>query len=401
MTMPTAATPDVVVAGHICLDIIPDLKQIKLGGAAAFFTPGKLRNTDAAVLSTGGPVSNTGIALIKLGIAAALMGKLGEDPFGQIVHTLLRQWNADAGMIDAKGATTSYTIALSPPGLDRMFLHCPGANDTFAAADVDYDLVAKAKLFHLGYPPLMQRMYSEGGKQLIEIFKRVKALGVTTSLDMSLPDPDSPGGKADWRSILERLVPHVDLFLPSAEEATFMLNRAKFEQLRAAAPGADLIPQFTGDDLHALSTQLLAIGGKIVAIKCSHRGIYLRTAGKEVLSEIGRAKPGDVSAWAGREMWHPAFTITCPPNATGSGDSAIGGFLAAYLRGHGPSQALQCGNGAGAWNVMAPDAVSGIKSWGELIAALEAGWRTQALEVDGHGWHRGKDGLWHGPSETN
>lgn len=394
--MSKSSAPDVVVAGHICLDVIPDLKYTKIKTPGEFFTPGKLVNVAAATISTGGPVSNTGLALVVLGIKTALMGKVGTDPFGKVLGALLSErWKIKTGLITAEGATTSYTIALSPPGHDRMFLHCPGANDTFTANDINYDLVAEAKLFHFGYPPLMQRMYAEGGKELIEIFRRVRKLGVTTSLDMSLPDPQGPGGQADWRGILEKVLPHVDIFLPSAEEILFMLDRKKFDKWRARGEG--MIPRFSGDDLHGLSTQLLALGAKVLVIKCGPRGMYLRTASGDRLKEIGRAKPQGKD-WGSRELWHPAFAVPCTPMATGSGDSSIAGFLAAYLRGLDPEQCLRYANANGARNVMAPDAISGIIPWPELTAALEKGWKTEPLEVKGTAWKR-QGAFWRGPAE--
>ena len=47
--------------------------------------------------------------------------------------------------------------------MDRSFLHCPGANDTFGPEDIDVERLAGVSLFHFGYPPLMRRMYSDGG----------------------------------------------------------------------------------------------------------------------------------------------------------------------------------------------------------------------------------------------
>ena len=49
---------DVVVAGHICLDIIPTIPHERIE-----FEPGRLLQVGPAVLSTGGAVSNTGLAL--------------------------------------------------------------------------------------------------------------------------------------------------------------------------------------------------------------------------------------------------------------------------------------------------------------------------------------------------
>jgi sugar/nucleoside kinase (ribokinase family) len=114
---------------------------------------------------------------------------------------------------------------ISPPGSDRRFLHHPGANDDFSAQDVSEEALQDAHLFHFGYPPLMANMYSNGGRQLLELFQRAKSHGLTTSLDMAYPDPESAAGRADWRAILHNVLPYVDIFVPSLEEILYMLWR--------------------------------------------------------------------------------------------------------------------------------------------------------------------------------
>ena len=106
---------------------------------------------------------------------------------------------------------------IAPPGIDRVFLHNPGSNNTFVADDVDYEVLAGAGVFHFGYPPLMEKMFAEGGAELTDIFRRARETGATTSLDMALPDPNSPAGRVDWDAILKKTLPCVDLFLPSIE----------------------------------------------------------------------------------------------------------------------------------------------------------------------------------------
>ena len=389
----------VVVAGHICLDIIPDLSRVSVR-ASQFFSPGQLAEIGPATLSTGGAVSNTGLALVKLDIPTALMGKVGDDPFGMLVRLLLERWGAGEGLVVVPEETTSYTVVLSPQGLDRMFLHDPAANNTFCADDVRYDVVAKARLFHLGYPPSMRRLFVDEGQELVEIFRRVKQSGVTTSLDMSLSDPNAPSGRANWRAILNRVMPYVDLFLPSAEETLYMLDRPRYDDYRETSPH-DILPLFTGDDLSRLSDTLLGMGGKIVGIKCGERGFYLRTADVTRLWEIGKAKPRDLLAWANREVWEPTFHVTDHAGATGAGDSAVAGFLAAYLRGHSLEQCLRYACAVGAFNVTAPDALSGLRSWDETVAAVHAGWEKNPLEVTGVGWTRAQDGLWLGPHDVS
>jgi sugar/nucleoside kinase (ribokinase family) len=387
-----------VVAGHLCLDIIPDLSQVSVQ-AAQFFAPGTLVEVGPAALSTGGSVSNTGLALIRLGIPTALMGKIGDDPFGMLVRLLLERWGAVEGLVVVPGEATSYTVVFSLQGLDRMFLHNPAANDTFGARDVRYDVVAQARLFHLGYPTLLRRFCVDGGRELAEVFRQAKELGVTTSLDVSLPDPGSPGGRADWRAILNRVMPYVDIFMPSAEEALYMLDRQRYASFREISP-QDILPLFTGEDLGRLSDVLLGMGGKIIGIKCGQRGFYLRTGKVSRLREIGKARPGDLPGWASREVWEPTFHVADYAGATGAGDSAIAGFLAAYLRGHAFEQCVRYACAVGAFNVTAPDALSGLRSWDETVAAVDAGWEKNPLEVAGDGWTRRQDGLWLGPRDS-
>jgi hypothetical protein len=59
-------TIDAVVAGHICLDVIPDLATSQ-DGFEQRFRPGHLVEVGPAAIATGGAVSNTGLALHKLG----------------------------------------------------------------------------------------------------------------------------------------------------------------------------------------------------------------------------------------------------------------------------------------------------------------------------------------------
>ena len=68
----TRSRPEVVVAGHICLDVIPGLTQ------APDLTPGRLVVVGPSAVSTGGPVGNVGLALHRLGVPVRLMGKIGD-----------------------------------------------------------------------------------------------------------------------------------------------------------------------------------------------------------------------------------------------------------------------------------------------------------------------------------
>jgi len=373
----------VIVAGHICLDVIPDLSGMKLSKPGDFYIPGSLRTAGAAKLSTGGPVSNTGLNLTKLGVDTLLMGKVGADAFGEMAAMLLdKEWGVRDSLVIDEAAETSYTVVINPKGYDRMFVHNAGANNSFCAKDIDYDKVAERDLFHFGYPPLMKQIIADGGKDLIEIFRRVKERGLTTSLDMCLPDVFND--KTDWPAIFKGLCPHLDLYIGSAEETLFMLQRDRYMELRNASD-RDLLDQFTGDMLHDLSGELLDMGVRIAVIKCGPRGYYVRTPSKAVLETMGRAKPGSLDDFAHQEFWHPAFYCPVPPNATGSGDASIAGFISAYLRGLSLVDCVMIATCTGSASVEKPDALSGVPDWDGVQERLKTVPRDP-LTVSGQGW---------------
>lgn len=392
---------DAIVAGHICLDIFPDLSGSAQDRFEATLQPGRLIIVGAVDYCTGGPVSNTGLALTKLGIRTQLMGKVGDDLFGRAVQDYVRNYGADLAdaMVVDPAARTSYTIVISPPGVDRIFLHYPGANDTFSADDVHLDLIANSRLFHFGYPPLMKRMYEDDGLQLVQIFRHAKETGVTTSLDMALPDPSSPAGRADWGIILHSVLPYVDLFLPSFEEILFMLQPSTYQALCAEAGGLNILPLIQPELLSDLGQELIQMGAKFVALKMGDRGLYLRTAGLRDLGAIGRARPSDLVTWADKELWAPCFRAKVV-GTTGSGDATIAGLLSALLRDLSAEEAITAAVAVGACNVEAADALSGIRSWDETRQRVRGGWARHELALNTPGWVLDEQQqLWIGPGE--
>jgi len=364
---------DAIVAGHIALDITPQM-HVGATDLSDIFRPGKLTVVGGATVSTGGAVSNVGLVLRRLGVSVKLMGKCGDDLFGRAVVDIIRNEapGAEKGMELLPGEQTSYTLVISPPGTDRLFLHCPGANDTFGPEDVDLQAVSKARLLHFGYPPLMARTYADGGRELAQILSGVKDAGATTSLDMALPDPSGSCGKADWPGILEKALPYADIFLPSAEELTFMLRRGKFDEMVAAAAGGDPLTQVDGDLLDDLASRCVEAGAAIVVIKCGHFGLYGRTAGRGRLEKLGRAKCGNLDNWTNRELFEPSYVVEKVATATGSGDSSIAGFLAAMLNGCDLDDCLRYGCAAGAQNVQAVGTFEGIKNWKQTTQQVRA-----------------------------
>ncbi len=364
----------VIAAGHICLDITPMIPE-RQGTAALgeLLVPGKLLEVGAADVHTGGSVANTGLALKRLGNDVRLLGKVGEDPFGAMVRQILADYGAEGLIVDPEGST-SYSVVLAAPGIDRVFLHNPGVNHTFSGADIPDAVLQDAVLFHFGYPPLMRKMYENDGAELAALFARVKSFGIATSLDMAAIDPDTPAGRADWRRILTHVLPEVDFFVPSFEELCFMLDRERYNRLASA--GGDITEKL---DIHVeavpLAEELLAMGCKVVLIKCGTAGLYYRTADKQTVSRIGRRLELNTAAWADQEGLQPAFRADVVRSATGAGDTCIAAFLTAVLAGKDPGECAALAAAEGACCVTAYDALSGLRSIAELEMRIRDGWQ--------------------------
>ncbi|MBN2003495.1 MAG: carbohydrate kinase family protein [Anaerolineae bacterium] len=392
----TLKSHPVIAAGHTCLDIIPVFPDD--APTASLVTPGGMRQVGPAVLATGGSATNTGLALHRLGIPVRVMGKVGDDGFGRLILEHLRSYDPAlaAGMLVAPGEHSSYTVILSAPGMDRAFLHYPGCNDTFCAGDVP-DPAPGPGVFHFGYPSLMRRMYQDGGRELVALLRRMRARGLVTSLDMTMPDPNTEAGRVDWPALLANLLPHVDLFLPNLEETLFMLERDRFVRMKSQG---DILPQITGDDLTRLGGRLRDMGAAIAGLKLGDQGMSLHTtADASHWASLAGALDLDAGAWAGRELLAPAFRVTLV-GATGAGDCAIAGFIAGLLAYRAPEPVLTGAVAVGACNVEAADAVSGVPSWEAVQRRIAAGWeqRPLALKLDGWRWdapHR----LWAGPND--
>jgi sugar/nucleoside kinase (ribokinase family) len=360
-----------VVAGHICLDITPVFFARKdKAGIGDYLSPGKTLLMKDYVIHTGGSVSNTGLAMKKLGADVVLMAKTGRDPFGKLVENILAENSAEYRLASSD-APTAYTIIIAPPGIDRIFLHNPGANDTFTGDDLDYDAIGEARLFHFGYPPVMRKMYENAGRELVKIFSKVKSAGLVTSLDMTAIDPDSDAGNADWTLILENVLPYVDFFLPSIEELLFMLDRKKYDNFH---PGKTRINR---GELDSLSERLHGMGVKGVVIKCGEDGLYYNFAEAESLVKLSAQAGRDVTEWGGQSGITGAYETGPVHSATGAGDTSIAAFLTAFLAGESLTDCLELAAATGACCVQEYDALSGIMSLDEIKQKIRNGWKKK------------------------
>lgn len=379
---------DVVVAGHICLDIIPDWRT----GTIKNIVPGHVLEMEGLKLSTGGAVANTGITLKKLGINTTLLGKIGSDVLGKVVLEILQKEDKTLAenMIISKDEVSSYTIVLNPPDTDRVFLHYPGPNHTFTANDIPYEKIKSGRIFHFGYPPLMRKFYENAGEELLKMFRRIKKMKIITSLDMAMPDPESSAGKLDWQKFFKNVLPLVDIFMPSIDELLFMLRPAGYYNISIKKDKIDIIL------LDQLAEQLIDYGTNVVAIKLGEQGLYLRThqTEKSNLSSIINYKD-----WNYRQLLSPCFA-TEVKGTTGTGDATIAGFLAQLLDGGEPEKCITLATAVGACCVEAVDATGGIRPLPEIVKRVASGWERLSLSIPIDNWKYDYHyKIWKGPED--
>ena len=307
---------EVVCLGILVADVVG--KPIE-----AFPPKGTLAPVERMELHVGGCAANTSLALAKLGVDTAILGRVGDDGFGQFLAGTLERHGVDTRGLgrDGQEATSATMVAVDGAG-ERTFLHYPGANAAFTGADVAWPVIEQAPILHVAGPFLMPRYM---GADNAEVLRRAKAAGKVTTLDTVW---DATGR---WMSVLEPCLPFLDFLLPSHAEARHLTGRERPEEIARA---------------------LLDGGVGAVGLKLGAEGAYLRTA-------------------AGDELRVPAFAVEAV-DALGAGDCWAGGFLCGLARGWGLEKTARFANAAGACAVQALGATTGIRSF-EATYALAFG----------------------------
>lgn len=354
----------IISAGHICIDLTPKIPAAARGKLPGeLLVPGRLVRVDSAAVAPGGSAYTVGLTMKRLGNDVTVLGKVGKDAFGGMIRENLAAAGV-AGLIESSEVTTSYTFVLAVPGVDRCFLHHPGANDTFTADDLPEEALRGAELFHFGYPPLMRSMYENEGEELVRMFRRVKEHGMAASLDLAAVDPASDAGKAPWETILKKTLPYVDFFMPSFEELLYMLDRPRYEE--RAAKGGDMAEGLDLEkDALPLADKCLAMGCGCAVIKCGVSGMAYQAAGPERIRTIGSGAWPDPGLWANVSGCQPCFPAEVR-SAVGAGDVSIAAFLTAALEGRTPKDCARLAAAEGAASVTAYDTQSGILPFSEL-----------------------------------
>lgn len=342
------------VAGALSIDICPVFDSTNAKSFGDIIKPSMVTHISGNEIHPGGPVANTGIAMNIFGVEPVLCAKIGNDDFGSmLINMLQRSAGSDscAGIVTDDHANTAYSVILAPPGLDRAILQDPGANDAFTAGDIDFDALEGCSLLHFGHPSTMKSIYDNDGEDLEYILRTARDRGMATSLDLCAIDPASDAGSRDWASILKRVLPYVDFFVPS------------YEELRCI-----LIPERQAEEAELAAVSSM-FGASNILIKHGQSGMYYMNAGRETQKGLAdRAGLGSsfADSWADRKGRIGAVEIEKEVSGLGAGDTSVAAYLCAMLRGYSFDECIRLAAAEGALCVTRVSATGGLEPFEAL-----------------------------------
>ncbi|KAL3568396.1 hypothetical protein D5086_031047 [Populus alba] len=180
----------VVCFGEMLIDFVPTISGLSLADAPAFKK------------APGGAPANVAVGIARLGGSSAFIGKVGEDEFAYMLAEILKENNVNSeGIRFDPGARTAIAFVTLRSDGERefMFYRNPSADMLLQEAELDLDLIRKAKIFHYGSISLITEPCKSAH---IAAAKAAKDAGVVLSYDPNLRLPLWPSAESAREGIL-------------------------------------------------------------------------------------------------------------------------------------------------------------------------------------------------------
>jgi sugar/nucleoside kinase (ribokinase family) len=268
---------------------------------------------DELTLAVSGAAGTAAIAAAKMGLNTLAVGGVGNDLMGDWVLQRLRHFGVDTStMQQIEGAKTSSSIVTTRADGTRPALHMKGATGDFYVDDEMMKQVIDARVVHIGGIGLMDRM--DKGRNA-ELMKRAKAHGATTTLDIFAGSPDDLPAVA-------QVLPHIDYFIPSVEEAQALTGLT---------------------DMKDMARHFIDIGARCCIFTLGADGAYYHHSDGAVFKV-------------------PAFEIAVKCTC-GCGDAFNAGFAVGLCRGFDPETAVRFAQATSALNATGLGSQAGVESF--------------------------------------
>ena len=162
---------------------------VTLGETMAMFdppTPGLLRQATSLRVSFGGAESNVAIGVARLGLPAAWCGRVGADPFGDLIVTALRGEGVDvSGVIRDPEKPTSlmFKERRTPGSIRVLYYRAGGPGSRLTPDDLDPARLQSAQVLHLtGITPALS---ASAAATVRSAAARAREAGALVSLDLN------------------------------------------------------------------------------------------------------------------------------------------------------------------------------------------------------------------------
>jgi sugar/nucleoside kinase (ribokinase family) len=307
---------DVTLAGELNLDLI-------LYGLPAELPAERELLAQRMMLTLGSSAAIVAHNLAALGCRVGFASRIGDDSLGEIAIERLAAGGVDVSKVRrVEGETKTGLTVILQRERERNILTYPGTIFDLTLEDLDFEYLTDSGHFHLSSFYLQRGLRPQVG----EVFRRLKAEGLTISLDTN----DDPEGR--WEGGLMDVLRYVDVFLPNAREARLVAGSDDLET--AVARLAERVP--------------------LVVVKLGEEG---------ALAQRGKERFGS-----------PAVKVKFI-DPVGAGDSFDAGFLSQYVRGADLPTCLRWGNLAGAFSTTMAGGTEAFRDWEKR----ERFWREQGL----------------------
>jgi sugar/nucleoside kinase (ribokinase family) len=304
---------DCVLCGSCVADLLvrPVPLEAPIGG-------GKLLLTQPIEITTGGIVSNSGIAMARLGMKTAAFTYVGNDDWAVLIRRRLEKEGVDCSRLATHptGATSTTAVLIDPSG-ERSFAHCVGAPKLMDRKLFfeNLDLFARSRMMLIGYYSLMPNLE----RDLPEVLAAIRNTGCQTALDAA--------GDGGTMQPLDRILPHVDVYVPSYDEGLHQTGQKDPEKIidayrECGAPG-------------------------LLGVKLGSKGAMLSPAAGQYISITTVSPPGPVV------------------DTTGAGDCFFAGLLTGLLKGFDAERSGRLAAATGACCVTGYGATAGIRNYAE------------------------------------
>jgi sugar/nucleoside kinase (ribokinase family) len=275
-------------------------------------------------MAPAGTAAGTALVAARLKVPTQLAGAVGADAAGRFVRGELQHAGVEVSLLQtiATLPTSSTLIPIDASG-SRMIHHAPGA-----AAHMDLtaplkSAAARARVVH--YAAVGARNFTDAAALLAE----ARRAGALITCDLIAPG----AGAAEE---LRRLLPHIDVFMPSAIEACFLTGES---------------------DLERAARTLKSWGAGACVIKNGAEGA------------MALDRDGMLTKIAAVPVAHVVDTTSC-------GDSFCAGFIAATMRGRPWRQALQFAAASASLVAQGPATLGALESFEQADALCMANYGT-------------------------